>query len=359
MLRNFELLTMMLVLATLAVVSALIFSPSVGLVAYLRKRRVILRRQHAEDALKHLLKEEYAGRHGSFSSLAGMLRLSDESLMELVGRLQRQGLIQTQGAQFHLKPEGKRVALHVIRAHRLWERYLADEARLPLLKLHEEAERLEHSLTPKQVDRLDALLGHPPQDPHGDPIPTSDGYLEPPSGLPMTDWPIGKPGRIVHLEDEPPLAYSQIVTGGFCIGQVIWVREVTPEKILFGDNKREYWLAPAVAANIFLTDIRSSPALESGVVSLSSLKLGVAGEVVRLDDACRGFTRRRLLDLGFTVGATVRLELSTFVRDPCAYRIRGTLIALRRDQAAQIFVRPDSVEKKEKPDAVGSLMEAR
>ena len=350
---------MMLSLITLAVVLALIFFPDVGLLAYLRKRRMILGRQYAEDALKHLLKEEYSGRHGSFSSLAGILRLSDESLMELVERLQRQGLIQTQGAQFHLEPEGKRVALHVIRAHRLWERYLADEARLPLSKLHEEAERLEHSLTPKQVDRLDALLGHPPQDPHGDPIPTADGYLEPPSGVPMTDWPIGTPGRIVHLEDEPPLAYSQIVTGGFCIGQVIQVREVTPEKILFGDNKREYWLAPAVAANIFLTDVRSFPELESGGVPLSSLESGVVGEVVRLDDACRGFTRRRLLDLGFTVGATVRLELSTFVSDPCAYRVRGTLVALRRDQAAQIFVRPAAVEKEEKSEVVEPFVEAR
>ena len=349
---------MMLVLATLAVVLALIFSPNVGLVAYLRKRRMILRRQHAEDALKHLLKEEHSGRYGSFSSLAGVLRLSDESLMELVARLQRQGLIQTQGTQFRLQPEGKSVALHVIRAHRLWERYLADEVRLPLSKLHEEAERLEHSLTPEQVDRLDALLGHPPEDPHGDPIPTADGYLEPPRGLPMTDWPIDKPGRIVHLEDEPPLAYSQIVTGGFCIGQVIRVREVTSEKILFGDNKREYWLAPNVAANIFLTDVRSFPELESDVVALSLLKSGVAGEVVRLDDACQGFTRRRLLDLGFTVGATVCLELSTFVSDPCAYRVRGALVALRRDQAAQIFVRPAPAEKEEKSEVAEPLVEA-
>ncbi len=335
---------MTFMLGAVLVALILILLPRAGLAAYWKQRRAAVGRQRAEDALKHLLSEEYRGRHGSFSSLAGTLRLADATIMGLVERLENQGLIQTQGAQFHLTPAGERVALQVVRAHRLWERYLADEARLPLGQLHEEAERREHSLTPEQVDRLDASLGHPPRDPHGDPIPTADGYLEPATGSPMTDWPTGTPGRIVHLEDEPPLAFSQIVAEGFRVGQVVRVLEATPERILFSDGEREYRLAPAVAANVFVAEVMGSPPVESGVRPLSTLAPGTPAEVVRLDDACQGFTRRRLLDLGFTTGARLQSELDTFAGDPRAYRIRGTLVALRRDQAAQILVTPMDAE---------------
>jgi len=61
---------------------------------------------------------------------------------------------------------------------------------------------------------------------------------------------------------------------------------------------------------------------------------------VTLDNAVQGFTRRRFLDLGLTPGTKIYPELGNFFNDPRAYRVRGTLIALRKDQAAQIWVRP-------------------
>jgi DtxR family Mn-dependent transcriptional regulator len=75
------------------------------------------------------------------------------------------------------------------------------------------------------------------------------------------------------------------------------------------------------------------------VLRLSDLDSGQLGEVVALDPACRGFLRRRLLDLGFTPGARVRPDLTTFAGDPRAYRVRGTTIALRRDQSSRVLVR--------------------
>ncbi|MDH4065668.1 MAG: ferrous iron transport protein A, partial [Acidobacteriota bacterium] len=63
------------------------------------------------------------------------------------------------------------------------------------------------------------------------------------------------------------------------------------------------------------------------------------GEVVSLDPSCRGFMRRRLLDLGFTPGVRVRPDLTTFAGDPRAYRLRGTIIALRREQSERILVK--------------------
>jgi DtxR family Mn-dependent transcriptional regulator len=228
--------------------------------------------------------------------------------------------------------------LQVVRAHRLWERYLADEARLPLEKIHSEAERREHGMTPEQIDHLAASLGYPEQDPHGDPIPNRSGEMVADTGTSLTSWPTGVTGRISHLEDEPPLAYDQILAEGLRLGQVIRVLETSPERLLLSDGENEFRLAPAVAANVFLSPLPETMA-QAGVMPLSDLPDKTPAEIVALDDACQGFTRRRLLDLGMTPGARLEPEMRNFFGDPRAYRVRGTLIALRREQAAQIWVK--------------------
>ena len=81
------------------------------------------------------------------------------------------------------------------------------------------------------------------------------------------------------------------------------------------------------------------PPAAPSVLRLSDLGPGQLGEIVALDPDCRGFMRRRLLDLGFTPGARVRPDLTTFAGDPRAYRVRGTTIALRREQSARVLVR--------------------
>jgi DtxR family Mn-dependent transcriptional regulator len=295
-------------------------------------------RAQTEDALKHLFDLEYRGRRGSFASLGGALRLSDRTLIRLLARLQEQGLGVAAGQEFRLTPDGERVARQVVRAHRLLERYFADEARLPLGAIHGVAERQEHTLTPGQVDALAASLGHPRLDPHGDPIPDRDGQISPPEDTPVTAWPADRIGRVTHLEDEPPLAYAQILAEGLRVGQVVRIVESTSERLVLSDGENEYRLAPAVAANVFvaLADNLAAP----GAISLADLPHGQAAEVVELDRACQGFSRRRLMDLGFTTGAGIEPALDTFAGDPRAYRIRGTLVALRQDQARQVLVRP-------------------
>lgn len=307
-----------------------------------REHRFTLRsRQHLEDALKHLFDLEYRGRRGSLATLTGALRLPDRVVLDLVARMQTQGLVITRDREFDLTPTGERLALQVIRAHRLLERYFADEARLPLKDVHAAAERGEHHLSPEDVDRLSASLGHPAVDPHGDPIPTREGFVPPASGTPITAWPLDQLARIVHLEDEPPISYAQLVAEGIRVGQTIRLIETTPERLVLTDGENEYRLAPAVAANIFVAATAPGPDL-AGAVRLADLRQGDTAEVITLDDACQGYSRRRLMDLGFTQGARIRATLSTFAGDPRAYEVRGTLVALRRDQSNQIFVRPVS-----------------
>ena len=296
-------------------------------------------RHRVEDALKHLFEQEYRGRHGSLTSLAGALHLPASAVVALVGRMQAQGLVGSHGQEFDLTAEGNRLALQIVRAHRLLERYFADEARLPLRHVHAVAERTEHSLTPAEADRLSAALGHPTRDPHGDPIPTREGLVAPASGVPATSWPVGTLGRVVHLEDEPEISFAQILAEGLQMGQVVRVIESTPQRLVLGDGESEFRLAPAVAANVFLAPAPEAEALQH-VVRLSDLTQNDFAEIVGLDDACQGFSRRRLMDLGFTDGARIRPFLRTFAGDPRAYEIRGTLVALRRDQASQVLVRP-------------------
>ncbi len=300
-------------------------------------RRFSRDRRQAEDALKHLFEEQYRDRRASLSSLAGALGLPGAAVVALVGRMQRQGLVIASGQTFSLTPDGERLALQVVRAHRLLERYFADEARLPLRHVHAAAERKEHSLSAADVDRLSAALGHPTLDPHGDPIPTREGMVAPASGTPATSWTVGTLGRIVHLEDEPEISFAQIMAEGLRVGQTVRVIESTPERLVMSDGDSEYCLAPAVAANVFLGE---APTLPARVLRLTDLKDSEPAEVVGLDEACQGFSRRRLMDLGFTGGAAIRPALRTFVNDPRAYEVRGTLIALRNDQASQVLVRP-------------------
>lgn len=298
-------------------------------------------RRNLEDALKHLFDLEYRGRRGSLATLTGALRLPDRVVLDLVARMQTQGLVTARDREFDLTPAGERLALQVIRAHRLLERYFADEARLPLKDVHAAAERGEHHLTPQDADRLSASLGHPSVDPHGDPIPTREGFVPPAAGTPITAWPIDQLARVIHLEDEPPISFAQLVAEGIRVGQIVRLIESTPERLLLTDGENEYRLAPAVAANVFVT-AAAADLDHAGLVRLADLRTGDTAEVIALDEACQGYSRRRLMDLGFTQGARIRASLSTFAGDPRAYEVRGTLVALRRDQSSQILVRREA-----------------
>jgi DtxR family transcriptional regulator, Mn-dependent transcriptional regulator len=326
------------------VILLLLLMPTYGLAAQLRLRRATIARERTENALKHLLRQATDGHSASFQSLKGELGLGDRVLLALTERLQREGLIQSDGPHLKLTPEGERLALHVLRAHRLWEVYLAEELGVPVARVHVEAERQEHRLSPQQVDRLSAWMGHPNVDPHGDPIPAADGVVPEAPGTALSSWPLSMPARIVHLEDEPPIAYAQLTAEGLKLGQIVRVIERTPARMVLSDGENEYRLAPMLAANVHVVAAADAPVRLDGVIPLTRLPSGAAADIVALDPTFRGFARRRLLDLGFTPGARIRSELATFAGDPRAYRLRGTTIALRREQSDRVLVKTLAAE---------------
>lgn len=316
------------------------FTPRYGLITRVKKWRDARQREEVENALKHLLNREHQGRHATPASLTGTLDLPRAKMTGLIARMESQGLVDSRGSELHLTTMGERWAMQIVRAHRLWERYLADEARMPLEKVHTEAERREHGLSADELDELEAALGHPTRDPHGDPIPTRDGKIQSTESTPLTGWQADRPARIVHLEDEPVIAFEQILAAGLRLGQTIRILESTPQRYILSDGENEYRLAPAVAANVYVAPLPEGAALPAGTISLNELNRGQRAEIVTLDEAVQGFTRRRFLDLGMTPGTHIYPELQNFFGDPRGYRLRGTLIALRHDQASQIWVKP-------------------
>ena len=313
--------------------------PRYGLLARFKRWRAARQREQVEDALKFLLDAEQDGRHSAPSTLAGALGIPLGQVTALITRMQTQGLVEPHGAGLHLTAEGERWALHVVRAHRLWERYLADEARMPLRRVHGEAHRREHQLSAAELDALEAAMGHPQFDPHGDPIPNRQGQLPSQESTPLTAWEGDRPAMIVRLEDEPAIAYQQILAAGLRLGQTVRILEIKPERYVLSDGENEYRLAPAVAANVLVAPLPGHAYAASGAVPLSALAHNQHGEIVALDEAVQGFTRRRFLDLGLTPGTPVYPELLNFFGDPRGYRVRGTLIALRKEQAEKIWVK--------------------
>jgi len=323
-----------------AVALVAVLWPRAGLLAQALRWRRARGRMRVEDALKHLLASEHRGTIAGLDSLRGALGLGHRPLLRLVRRMEAAGLLQSQSGGFVLTPSGERLALHVVRAHRLWERYLADEAGMAMSRIHRAAEREEHRLSAEALDALDAHLGHPQHDPHGDPIPAADGRIAQVAGVPLTDWPAASPARIVHLEDEPEIIFKQIVAAGLRPGMTVRVLESGPERLVVSDGRDEHRLAPAVAANIQVAAPVETETHPAGAIRLSELAAFRDAEVTGLDPECRGFVRRRLLDLGLTPGARVRIEMTSAGGDPRAVRVRGTIVALRREQARGIWVLP-------------------
>ena len=322
-----------------------LFRAERGVVWRWQQARNVTAQVQREDALKHIHRCERYGRSPTLESLAGAIQISANNATELLSQLEQHDLIELEGDTFHLTARGRDYALHIIRAHRLWERYLADETGYAREEWHDRAEQLEHHLTPDELDDLAAELGNPTHDPHGDPIPTAEGSLVSHGGKPLTMTPLNQPVKIVHLEDEPDTVYAQLIAEDLSPGMEARVLERSSRRIRFWADGDEHILAPIVAANISVIPVSEPEDKESEVgEKLSTLLPGEQGKVVRIARVSRGNERRRFLDLGILPGTVVTAELTSPGGDPTAYRIRDALIALRKEQAEKVIVRKSTSE---------------
>jgi DtxR family Mn-dependent transcriptional regulator len=331
------LIALLLGVALLAL-AVLLFWPGSGLLGKLRFALRSRERVLIEDALKHLHDFEYRRQPATLESLAGGLGLSGNRAAQLLDRLERLDLVEREGENLTLTGEGRANALRVIRIHRLWESYLADETGLGPADWHRTAEVLEHTTSIEAADRLAVDLGQPRFDPHGDPIPTADGEILPRAGRPLTELEPDLLAEVVHVEDEPEAVYAQLVAEGLHPGVRVRVMERSRERIRFEADAREVILAPVLATNISVIALEDDEQMRGPFDSLSTVSPGQCGRIVGFAPTCRGAERRRLLDLGIIPGTEVCAEMKSPAGDPVAFRIRGAVIALRREQTDLIQV---------------------
>jgi DtxR family transcriptional regulator, Mn-dependent transcriptional regulator len=131
------------------------------------------------------------------NALAQELKTSAASITDMLKKLKLKKIVQYEPYKgFRLNAEGKKVALNVIRRHRLWELFLVEKLHFEWDEVHEIAEELEHVSSVELVNRLDAFLNFPKTDPHGDPIPDSNGAMEIPEQTNLAELPFNQPVEV-------------------------------------------------------------------------------------------------------------------------------------------------------------------
>lgn len=155
-----------------------------------------------EDYLKAIYRIQQDQERVTTLALASELGLSGPSVTNMVKRLADLSMVEhNRYYGVRLTESGTKVALEVIRHHRLLELYLAEAMGFDWDKVHDEAERLEHHVSTEFETRMDELLGHPEYDPHGDPIPTRQGELPTSEWHPLSSEPIGSTVVLRRVSD--------------------------------------------------------------------------------------------------------------------------------------------------------------
>lgn len=156
-----------------------------------------------QDYLKAIYLLRSRGLEGSNSAIAEAISVAPASATSMVKRLAEMGLIEYEPYQgVQLTEEGERVALEMVRHHRLIELFLHDILDIPWDKVHAEAEKLEHAISEELEDAIARKLGYPQFDPHGDPIPERDGSRAPVSDTSLAMVPLNQPTRLTRVRTQ-------------------------------------------------------------------------------------------------------------------------------------------------------------
>ena len=168
----------------------------------------------------YALERHHDGAPVSTNALAERLGVTAGSASAMAKRLAELGLASHE--PYHgvsLTGEGRRMALEVIRHHRLLELYLAEHLGVPWDRVHEEAEALEHVISEDLEARIAAKLGNPTHDPHGDPIPSPDLVVDEGETVSLGEAPAGARGRFVRVSDSDPAMLRYLRDAGITLGE--------------------------------------------------------------------------------------------------------------------------------------------
>lgn len=182
----------------------------------------------AEDYLKAIYALS-AEAPASTTRIAQRLDLAPASVSGMIRRLSEQDLIAHEPYRgVVLTPAGRRIALRVLRRHRVIETYLVQFLGYRLDDVHEEADRLEHAVSDTLVERMAAALGHPRVDPHGDPIPDRNGALDEVAHTALPDLPIGVEAELCRVDTSDGERLRYVARAGLVPGARVQLVDLQP-----------------------------------------------------------------------------------------------------------------------------------
>ncbi|MGQ9692253.1 MAG: metal-dependent transcriptional regulator [Thermaceae bacterium] len=203
-----------------------------------------------EDYLKAILLLEERGGRATTQALSSLLQVRPASVTEMLKRLAELGLVlhaPYRGAE--LTPLGRRIALEVLRHHRLLETFLHQTLGYAWEEVHEEAERLEHHISEAFEQRIAELLGHPERDPHGDPIPGPGLEPIPPEGINLLEAPLGQV-RLLRVLAQDPATLNSLAQLDLLPGNTLEVLEKIPEGIRLRVGEKIHTLPTELAKTL-------------------------------------------------------------------------------------------------------------
>lgn len=214
--------------------------------------------QSTEDYIKGIYKLRKNGKGVSTSELARHLNISDASVTDMIKRLSARKLLHYVPYRgVDLTEAGKKLAVKMMRRHRLWEMFLVQFLGYSWDEVHEEAEHLEHVTSDELERRLDKLLAYPKVDPHGDPIPSAKGEMDTHTYSMLAEFDNGDHVVIIRVSDNPT-----ILQHATKLGLTLGVNVLIREKVLFDGSmkvrvgKKDQFISKQLAEAIFVKTIK-------------------------------------------------------------------------------------------------------
>ncbi|MFT4062043.1 MAG: metal-dependent transcriptional regulator [Edaphocola sp.] len=194
----------------------------------------------------------------SVNDIAERMSTRPATVTDMMRKLSEKQLINYEKyKKTHLSKAGLEAVLQVVRKHRLWEVFLHDKLGFSWDEVHEVAEELEHIKSQKLIERMDAYLGFPRFDPHGDPIPNAEGEIQPASSLTLSEAEPKKKLKLVAVKDASAAFLQHLERFGLQIGTLLTVREHLPfdgSVMISIDKKTPIMLSDKITANLLVIE---------------------------------------------------------------------------------------------------------
>lgn len=213
--------------------------------------------QSIEDYLKNIYHIQEEGSKANTGNLASILSVSPASVSEMVTKLSKQGWIENEPYHgFRLTEEGEKISIGLIRKHRLLEVFLFQNLNYQWDEVHAEAERIEHVVSDKFIDKLDEYLGNPKFDPHGDPIPDKNGRIPATHYKLLSNAEADKDYTIAKVNDTSKEILKYFSKIGLKLNSKIHLNEKIEfdGSVLISLSGKKHLLSQKMSENIFVVD---------------------------------------------------------------------------------------------------------